>query len=122
MDGDLSNIEHFASRAVLDYYESIGITPDPAQDAGPEDADPEKAPAQTNKEKKHRPRSKGKDGGQEPLKQAEKKRTRISVTAFQRPVIVAFAQVLDPEAYIDGSAVVVAEGCADAVKDFLAKL
>ena len=63
VDGDLSNIEHFASRAVLDYYEAIGITPDPAQDAGPEDADPEKAPAQTNKEKKHRPRNKGKDGG-----------------------------------------------------------
>lgn len=122
VDGDLSNIEHFASRAVLDYYESIGITPDPAQDAGPKDADPEKAPAQTNKEKKHRPRNKGKDGGQEPQKQAEKKRTRISVTAFQQPVIVAFAQVLDPEAYADGSSVVVAEGCADAVKDFLAKL
>ena len=37
-------------------------------------------------------------------------------------VIMAFAQVLDPEAYTEGSAVVVAEGCADAVKDFLAKL
>ena len=84
-----------------------------------------------NKEKKHRPRThKGKetpaviekDRDPAPPKQAEKKRTRISVTAFQRPVIIAFAQVLDPEAYTDGSAVVVAEGCADAVKDFLAKI
>ena len=63
-----------------------------------------------------------KDKEPEPRKHTEKKRTRITVTALQRPVIIAFAQVLDPEAYADGSAVFVAEEYTDAVKDFLAQL
>lgn len=47
---------------------------------------------------------------------------RIAVTALQRPVILAFAQVLDPGAYIDGSSVVITEGWADEVKAFIEQL
>lgn len=134
IDGDLGQIQHFASQTVIDYYASIGITLDPAQGAGPKDADPEDAQTQKNEKKKPRQRTrKGKetpvviekDRKPEPQKQArkaEKKKARIAVTAFQRPVIIAFAQVLDPEAYADDSSIIVSEGCADAVKDFLAKL
>ena len=59
------------------------------------------------------------------MKQAEKageKRVRIAVTALKRPAIIAFAQVLDPGAYMDGSSVFVTKEWAGAVKDFLAKL
>ena len=84
-----------------------------------------KKPRKRTRKGKETPAVIGKDRKPEPQKQArkaEKKKARIAVTAFQRPVIIAFAQVLDPEAYADGSSVVVAEGCADAVKDFLAKI
>lgn len=133
VDGDLSNIEHFASRAVLDYYESIGITPDPVQHSPRKVTDPEKAPEGKRNKKGCRTRPRKGDApvvieqnrDPEPKKQAEKageKRVRIAVTALQRPVIMAFARVLDPGAYTDGSSVAVTEGWADAVKDFLAKI
>lgn len=134
IDGDLSKVRHLASRAVLDYYSSVGITFDPAQHSPRKVTDPEKAPEgkRNKKGRRTRPR-KGTDApivieknrDPEPKKQAEKageKRVRIAVTALQRPVIMAFARVLDPGAYTDGSSVAVTEGWADTVKDFLAKL
>ena len=131
--GELQGIKRLTSRAVLDYYSSIGITFDPAQDISPKVADPEdEIPAQKKKKgRRARPR-KGdapavieKDMDPGPKKQAKKageKRVRIAVTALKRPAIIAFAQVLDPGAYMDGSSVFVTEGWADAVKDFLAKI
>ena len=127
--GNLSSVDQLASNEVLEFYRSIGIDTHVPAPVGSNAAPA--PPALPKQKKSSRPQPhKGtaapavieKDRDPAPQKQAEKKRTRISVTAFQRPVIIAFAQVLDPEAYTDGSAVVVAEGCADAVKDFLAKI
>lgn len=127
--GELQGIKRLTSRAVLDYYSSIGITFDPAQDISPKVSDPEDEIPK--KSRRARPR-KGdapavieKDMDPGPKKQAKKageKRVRIAVTALKRPAIIAFAQVLDPGAYMDGSSVFVTEGWADAVKDFLAKI
>lgn len=127
--GELQGIKRLTSRAVLDYYSSIGITFDSAQDISPKVSDPEDEIPK--KSRRARPR-KGdapavieKDMDPGPKKQAKKageKRVRIAVTALKRPAIIAFAQVLDPGAYMDGSSVFVTEGWADAVKDFLAKI
>lgn len=127
--GELQGIKRLTSRAVLDYYSSIGITFDPAQDISPKVSDPEdeipKKSRRAHPRKGDAPAVIEKDMDPGPKKQAKKageKRVRIAVTALKRPAIIAFAQVLDPGAYMDGSSVFVTEGWADAVKDFLAKI
>ena len=124
--GNLDSVDHLASNEVLEFYRSVGIDTHIPVPAGSKAAPAPPAPLKQKKSSRPQPH-KGNAAPPVPVipesqKLAEKKRIRIAVTTFQRPVIMAFAQVLDPEAYTEGSAVVVAEGCADAVKDFLAKL
>ena len=127
--GNLDSVDQLASNEVLEFYRSVGIDTHIPVPAGSKSAPAPPAPLKQKKSSRPQPH-KGtaapviieKDVETKPPKKAEKKRIRISVTTFQQPVIMAFAQVLDPEAYTEGSAVVVAEGCADAVKDFLEKL
>lgn len=112
-------------------YAALIIPPEKEDDAVSESEETENGGKKKTKRRKHGSKGKKtqtvieKDRDSEPMKQAEKageKRVRIAVTALKRPAIIAFAQVLDPGAYMDGSSVFVTEEWAGAVKDFLAKL
>lgn len=124
IDGDLTRVKKLASSKVIDYYKSVGIDiPDfpvskPEEPASAITSVKENAedPSPVAKKTKKRQPKKAKQISPEHV--TEREEVAVSVPNGLQTIILAFAAVLDPEAHVNGSAVYVSSGTAEAVAEF----